>query len=346
MAGPNTTLIQDFLFDGGGNPICVPITFQASQNFISPDGYQIDGKPFVVGTGSDGFLSVSLVPNLGSSPVGTFYNVTYKPSPAGPVTRQTWIIPQSGMPLNIATVNATVPVTGPQTTITQQQILTLLQQYGVTQFQSTSSVNSGHNGIAVVPSGQKGTLRGTVYNPTNSTATVFAEWYDGTNYWRIAGPSTTIPAGGSALLTWEGIIAEGTNGEAFSLNSNTNGLSFVGVYTQFLDSAPARTVKNTSLTSGNTVIYTAPSSAVVAAVGQLGSSGPGVGLTNLSGSTESATLTLISAGVSPLVIAGNSTLANDAAMDFAGPLGMLAGDQLELSLSESGGFAWITVVEF
>ena len=87
---------------------------------LSPDGFEIpQGNTYLVNV-VDGVLSVGLVPNLGSTPPGTSYLVTYK-SVTDQKFRETWVVPQSS-PVNLSDVRALTPPV-PSTNFSIQQTL-------------------------------------------------------------------------------------------------------------------------------------------------------------------------------------------------------------------------------
>jgi hypothetical protein len=102
VPSPALTHIQDTLYDECGDLLSGKLYITNTSTMISPDGYEIpEGTTFVTNV-ANGALDVSLVPNTGATPTGTSYSVKYV------VTSQnfteTWIVPQSGTPVNLAAV--------------------------------------------------------------------------------------------------------------------------------------------------------------------------------------------------------------------------------------------------
>ena len=101
-----TTQIADTIYHADG-------TSAAGSLVISWPGFTTVGDTAIpagntsatIGTG--GALSVNLVPNSNSTPMGSYYTVVYHLDD-GTTTRQYWVVPPSSTPVKISTIESTV----------------------------------------------------------------------------------------------------------------------------------------------------------------------------------------------------------------------------------------------
>src|ERR1700722_15702443 len=104
MSSPATTIIQDILYDPSGNLLTGKVVVTNTSTMISPDGYEVPEGDTLEVQVTNGILAVELVPNLGSTPAGTSYMVSYI------VTDQKfieyWIVPQSEIPVTLASLRS------------------------------------------------------------------------------------------------------------------------------------------------------------------------------------------------------------------------------------------------
>ncbi|HUO13630.1 MAG TPA: hypothetical protein VMX38_01490 [Verrucomicrobiae bacterium] len=101
----NTTTVADtvYLADGAPASGTLIITWPA---FLTSGGAAVGAGSTNVTLGTNGALSVSLVPNAGASPAGVYYSVTYQLG-AGEVRTEYWIVPASTGAVNLAAVRTT-----------------------------------------------------------------------------------------------------------------------------------------------------------------------------------------------------------------------------------------------
>lgn len=85
-----TTTVQGTVYFANGQPASgsVQISWPA---FTTAGGQAIAAGTTSVTIGADGFLSVNLAPNQGSSPAGLFYSVTYYLSNGSTNTEYRWL---------------------------------------------------------------------------------------------------------------------------------------------------------------------------------------------------------------------------------------------------------------
>ena len=102
-AGPATTTVSDTVYQANGVPSSgiVLISWPA---FTAADGTPVAAGSTSVTLGSDGSLSVSLVPNVGATPSGTYYTAVYQLQDG--VRTEYWLV-GTASPETLAAVRAT-----------------------------------------------------------------------------------------------------------------------------------------------------------------------------------------------------------------------------------------------
>jgi hypothetical protein len=108
QSGPGSTTIADtvYMADGSIAAGTLIITWPA---FVTAGGSAVAGGTTNVTLGTNGALSVALVPNAGATPANVYYTVVYQLGP-GEVRTEYWVVPTTS-PANLATVRTT-PGTG------------------------------------------------------------------------------------------------------------------------------------------------------------------------------------------------------------------------------------------
>ena len=100
-AAPVTVLVQGTLFNADGTKPSGTLTV-LSRPFTAADGAAVIGAskvyPFAAGV-----VSISLIPNAGSTPAGSCYEVTIRSTDTGVTLNETWVVPASG-PATLAQV--------------------------------------------------------------------------------------------------------------------------------------------------------------------------------------------------------------------------------------------------
>src|ERR1035437_8427493 len=97
--GPASTTVADtvYLADGTTAQGNLIITWPA---FVTASGTAVAGGTTNVTLGTNGRLSVALVPNAGATPAGVYYTVVYQLGP-GAVKTEYWVVPTTS-PANLA----------------------------------------------------------------------------------------------------------------------------------------------------------------------------------------------------------------------------------------------------
>ncbi len=101
-----TTTVTDTVYraDGTGAAGTVLVSWQA---FSTLSGASVPAGSTSVTLGAGGALSVALVANAGSEPIGTYYTVVYHLDD-GSVTREYWVVPVSTVPVAVSAIRSTV----------------------------------------------------------------------------------------------------------------------------------------------------------------------------------------------------------------------------------------------
>jgi hypothetical protein len=102
-----TTTIADALYDPTGKPLAGTLVITNQTTFASADGFQILAGNQITVSVTNGAFSVGLVPNVGATPSGTSYRVSYYVG--GLHTAETWVVPQTPNPANLSSVRALAP---------------------------------------------------------------------------------------------------------------------------------------------------------------------------------------------------------------------------------------------
>ena len=98
-----TTVVSDTVYraDGTAAGGSVLVSWPA---FTTSAGASVPAGSTSVPIGAGGVLSVALVPNAGSNPMGSYYTVVYHLND-GSVTREYWVVPVSATAVQVSTVS-------------------------------------------------------------------------------------------------------------------------------------------------------------------------------------------------------------------------------------------------
>jgi len=99
---PATTTVSDTVYRADGTPAS-GILLISWPAFTTAAGQAVAAGTKSVTLGSQGALSVALVPNVGATPAGTFYTVVYH---LDTVKTEYWVVPTSS-PATVAAVRTT-----------------------------------------------------------------------------------------------------------------------------------------------------------------------------------------------------------------------------------------------
>lgn len=115
-AAQTRVTVADTMYRPDGDLLSGTLTIQ-NPTMTSPDGKPIPANSFDVRV-KNGVLSVQLVPNVGSTPTGTSYKVSYQVGNS--TVRETWVVPASPSTVALADVRTlTPPVPSSQLAISQ-----------------------------------------------------------------------------------------------------------------------------------------------------------------------------------------------------------------------------------
>ncbi len=202
QSGPAMTTVSDTVYRADGSPaqgtaiIMWPV-------FVTADGTAVAAGTANVRLGTNGALSVALVPNVGANPAGAYYTVVFQLGP-GEVKTEYWLVPTTS-PANLATVRTT-PGSGLATQpVSMQYVNTALSgkanDNAVVHLNGSETIN-GSKSFAVAPSVPTPTSTGQVANKAyvdSSVATVGSGNFLATAGGTMTGP-ITLPANPVAPL--------------------------------------------------------------------------------------------------------------------------------------------------
>ncbi len=101
-----TTTVSDTVYHADGSPAQGSLLISWPQ-FTTMSGAAVAAGSTTVTLSSMGGLSVTLTPNAGSNPIGSYYTVLYHLDD-GTVSRENWVVPVSSAPVHLTTVRSTV----------------------------------------------------------------------------------------------------------------------------------------------------------------------------------------------------------------------------------------------
>ena len=126
-AAINTTTVTDTIYRGDGTAASgtVLVSWPA---FAAAAGESVPAGNKAVVIGANGVLSVALVPNAGSTPMGSYYTVVYHLDD-GTVTREYWVVPVSQGAVKVSAIRSTVlPASVAMQTVSKNYVDTQIAQ--------------------------------------------------------------------------------------------------------------------------------------------------------------------------------------------------------------------------
>lgn len=127
MAQVATTQVKDTIYhaDGTAATGTVLISWPA---FTTSNGDPIPSRSTSAVIAAGGALSVQLVPNAGSTPIGSYYTAVYHLDD-GSVSRQYWVVPVSVAAVKISAIESTVlPTSVAMQTVSKSYVDTPLRR--------------------------------------------------------------------------------------------------------------------------------------------------------------------------------------------------------------------------
>jgi hypothetical protein len=122
-----TTTVSDTVYHADGTVAAgtVIVNWPA---FTTMAGQSIPSGNQSTVIGAGGALSISLVPNVGATPIGSYYTVVYHLDD-GSIEKEFWVIPVSSTPVTVATVKNTVlPTSVAMQTVSKSYVDTAIAQ--------------------------------------------------------------------------------------------------------------------------------------------------------------------------------------------------------------------------
>jgi lysophospholipase L1-like esterase len=182
-----TTTVQDTVFRADGTPASGTVLI-AWPAFVTAAGRTVAAGSTSVTIGAGGALSVPLVANSGSTPMGSYYTVVYHLSD-GTTSRQYWAVPASATPVQVSAIGTSVlPASVAMQTVSKAYVDTAI----------ATAVSGTQRALPAF------TALDTFYDFSDQTGTTVGD--------RIGTNNGTL--GGATPPTWTG------NGLAFTAGSN------------------------------------------------------------------------------------------------------------------------------
>jgi Pectate lyase superfamily protein len=145
FAQTRTTVADTIHAPDGGLP-SGQIVISATSTFTAADGSVVLRGTVVTVTVTNGAFSVALIPNAGSTPLGTSYSAIYKLAGV-PYRNETWVVPSSASPVTLAEVRAAV-LSGPSQLVSSSQLPATLNTSGIEdKGGQVFNVKASYNGI-------------------------------------------------------------------------------------------------------------------------------------------------------------------------------------------------------
>ena len=117
----SVTAISDTVYQADGSAASGTVLVSWA-SFTTASGQSVPQGSTAVVLGSGGSMNVSLAPNVGSTPVGTYYTAVYHLDD-GSTSREYWIVPVSSTPVKLSAVRASVlPLSVAMQTVTKQYV--------------------------------------------------------------------------------------------------------------------------------------------------------------------------------------------------------------------------------
>jgi hypothetical protein len=102
------TTIQDTLLAPDGSLLKADVLVTSGTTFKSADGFIVSATAKTRINVTNGQLNIALVPNIGATPAGTYYQVLYTLQNGGQY-KETWVVPGTPSLVNLAAVRALSP---------------------------------------------------------------------------------------------------------------------------------------------------------------------------------------------------------------------------------------------
>jgi hypothetical protein len=190
------TTVTDTIFNADGSKPNGTITATNPNTFVSADGFTITAGSRITAPIAAGVFTIQLVPNAGSNPAGTSYAVNYYTP--GLTLSETWIVPSSVPPVNLAAVRVLTPPL-PTVMLGIQQInppspctANFFAQWSGIQWQCAAGGGGGGATFQV--------------NGTNTTSQTTINWQSGTNV------AVSNPSAGNVAFNFTGTLPIGSGG--------------------------------------------------------------------------------------------------------------------------------------
>ena len=215
QTGPATTTIADtvYLADGTTAQGTLIITWPA---FVTASGAAVAGGATSTTLGTNGALSVALVPNAGATPANVYYTVVYQIGP-GEVKTEYWLVPTTS-PVNLAAVRTTPGsgIAGQPVSMqyVNTELATVVHLAGTETITGTKTFSSSPSVPTPTSTGQVANKDYVDQSVTNLGSGIFLPTAGGT----MSGP-ITLPGSASYVTQLVGSLSDGAECEIASSTS-------------------------------------------------------------------------------------------------------------------------------
>jgi hypothetical protein len=199
FATVQTTSIQGIVYRADGS-VAQGTVLVSWPSFTAADGSAVAAGNTSVTIAPDGSVSMTLAPNVGANPQGTYYTVVYQMSD-GTVQKEYWVVPQAAT-ATISEMRArVVPAAVAQQSVTQQYVDASISGLQTSYLQLKGGTMSGALNLST--------------DPTNAMQAVTKEYVDARAGAQLPQSQSVIAGsgnGGAVSMMEKGVSVTGANG--------------------------------------------------------------------------------------------------------------------------------------
>ena len=199
FATVQTTSVQGIVYRADGS-LAQGTMLVSWPSFTAADGSAVAAGNTSVTIAPDGSVSMTLAPNVGANPQGTYYTVVYQMTD-GTVQKEYWVVPQAAT-ATISEMRArVVPAAVAQQSVTQQYVDASISGLQTSYLQLKGGTMSGALNLST--------------DPTNAMQAVTKEYVDGRAGAQLPQSQSVIAGsgtGGAVSMMEKGVSVAGANG--------------------------------------------------------------------------------------------------------------------------------------
>lgn len=213
------------------------------------------------------------------------------------------------------------------------------------------NVGAGDIDLFTVPAGKKAMVSCSAFNNAGTTTTWFGQVKNSGTYYHLSTVVSTATLVNSNGGSFNAYVYEA--GETISINTSQAGLNVFAAVFLFDASAPIKTAKLFSFSSGDNTVYTCPAGKVAYSLGYNnffnGVSAPNMTIINQTGGAITYTWNSVKSGNTPVNgnrIGVTASIANNGSGSIVSNYALAAGDFISVNTSSNGKqIAWLTMSE-